>query len=163
MMQHAKQNGRTRKLLDISPARLIRDDGVGGSNPLTPTIFPPKILIFRRFRSIRRDRSPRRVGPELYSKQRRSPLRQCRPRYGLPGCKPSAAASTHPSMHFYSSTGGATPEASWSANGRAQCSSCNRKGHRSQKHESEPSRFGNRSARANRYGRRTQTLSSVRL
>jgi hypothetical protein len=28
---------RARKLLDISPARLIRDDGVGGSNPLTPT------------------------------------------------------------------------------------------------------------------------------
>jgi hypothetical protein len=39
MMQHAEQSGRARKLLDISPARLIRDDGVGGSNPLTPTIF----------------------------------------------------------------------------------------------------------------------------
>jgi hypothetical protein len=37
MMQHAEQSGRARKLLDISPARLIRDDGVGGSNPLTPT------------------------------------------------------------------------------------------------------------------------------
>jgi hypothetical protein len=49
MMLSSERDEWARKSLDILLGRLIRDDGVGGSNPLTPTNLQDKLLRFWEF------------------------------------------------------------------------------------------------------------------